>query len=191
MLAAVDSEGKRVISDSTEKLIKDILHQYRAGQGQDDVATRKASFALNRRMFEKRLEEDKKYREAFLKYKSLERDAWYLRYGDYLAISLADLRGKEKAAHKPAEEEERGDAEAYRTFISRPWSEIQRLIDANDRPQQQQGPDARCTEAQQEAKASIPLLPIPSLPLSSRLSSFFSHLLSFFLFSRNKPTVMM
>ena len=99
----------RVISDSTEELVKDILHQYRAGQGQDDVATRKA-FALNRRMFEKRLEEDKKYREAFLKYKSLERDAWYLRYGDYLTISLTDLRSKAKAAHKPAEEEERGDA---------------------------------------------------------------------------------
>jgi hypothetical protein len=122
MLTAVDSDGKRVISDSTEKLVQDILHQYRAGQAQDDVATRKASFALNRRMFEKRLEEDKKYREAFLKYKSLERDSWYLRYGDYLAISLADLRGKAKAAHKPTEEEERDESEAYRTFISRPCS---------------------------------------------------------------------
>jgi hypothetical protein len=130
MLTAVDSEGKRVISDSTEKLVRDILGKYRPDQGQSDAATRKASFALNRRMFEKRLEEDKKYREAFLKYKRLERDAWYLRYGDYLAISLADLRGncKAKAAHQAAEAEEREDAEAYRTFISRPWSEIQRLI---------------------------------------------------------------
>ncbi|KAN0070451.1 hypothetical protein V8E54_011320 [Elaphomyces granulatus] len=130
MLTAVDSDGKRVISDSTEKLVQDILHQYRAIQAQDNVATRKASFALNRRLFEKRLEEDKKYREAFLKYKSLERDSWYLRYGDYLAISLADLQGKAKAAHKPTEEEERDESEAYRMFVSRPWSEIQRLIDA-------------------------------------------------------------
>jgi hypothetical protein len=107
MLTAVGLDGKRVISDTTEELVKDILEQSREPGQFVDVASRKSSFRLNRRLFEKRLEEDRKYHDAFLKYKQLERDAWFLRYGDYLAISLADLRGIAKSLDKTSKPAQR------------------------------------------------------------------------------------
>jgi hypothetical protein len=116
MLTTVDAEGKRVISDSTEEPVRMILDTLQPEHSTDE--TRKASFDLNRRLFEKRLEEDRKYQDAFLKFEELERDAWFLRYGDYLAISLSDLRGLTKSLPQPAGDKKDGDP-AYDIFMSR------------------------------------------------------------------------
>jgi hypothetical protein len=134
MLNTVDAEGKRVISDSTEELVKTILNTLQPEHSTNE--TRKASFDLNRRLFEKRLEEDRKYQDAFLKFKELERDAWFLRYGDYLAISLSDLRGPQLAGDKkpqPAGEKKDRDP-AYDMFMSRPWADILEQIELELHP---------------------------------------------------------
>lgn len=136
MLIKLDVDGRRVISNGTARMIMRILQEYDELKGDESSPNLRAIFELNRQQFQAHLEADTKYRAARLRYESLEQKVWLLRYGDYMAWTLGDLRqiawtlsptgDTDSAALFSGTDLNNGsNAAAYKTFMSRPWVEIQ------------------------------------------------------------------
>ncbi|KAI1403208.1 hypothetical protein F4819DRAFT_506537 [Hypoxylon fuscum] len=149
ILASKNEKGQRVMSPLTESRARQILADFeRIGDDQSEspwaIAARNTLSTLKEEMT-RRIEVDAQYAECRIKLEQVAHDGFYLRYGDYYAVTLQQLRTEatkvnqeaKKIAKKgrnkrsqPSEasemgaEEESTEAKAMRFFMTQPWAKI-------------------------------------------------------------------
>ncbi len=160
-------DGKRVMSPSTEKRAGELLQLCCVAEAKEDnqedtlTAIRHATTEM-----EKRLAVDEKYAPAVLRLRAFQVDAFRLRYGDYLASLLGQMRRDAKEVDKRDRETAPEAAtnvaappirvvpEAWDFFMSQGWTKISKRLEAEN------WKDAIYEEFTQPRKNNAPLVRI-------------------------------
>ncbi|KAI0881531.1 uncharacterized protein GGS22DRAFT_196462 [Annulohypoxylon maeteangense] len=140
--------GKQVISPFTEERARQIMVSLEDISEDLDSVDTPAVIAVRNNLsrlkaeMSRRIQTDFKYAECREKLEKVSKDGFYLRFGDYFANAVGDLRkvavevSKEaKKMQKKARKRKGGElacpsseAEAIELFLSQPWSEIDRIL---------------------------------------------------------------
>ena len=180
LLKQKTADGRRVMSPLTEQSVRLLLAKLQDAARAPEEArvelTQAASLAEIREHITRRLETDEKYAAARWKLEQLEKDTWYIRYGEYHATSLKALRNKAReiaddtrkaaaAARIAANREAKKfgktkkanggifanaptptatpEEEAIKTFISKPWIEVDSILDEEEKNNAKHPPSRR------------------------------------------------
>ncbi|KAI4864103.1 hypothetical protein F4820DRAFT_449308 [Hypoxylon rubiginosum] len=162
LLELKNEKGQRIMSPLTESRARQILAGFKGvGDGADtsDNPWAKASLATLPAIkveMTGRMEADAQYAECRIKLEQLAHDGFYLRYSDYYAITLNQLRTEvtkvikeaEKIAKKnrkkrsplseagemELEEKESTEANTMAFFLNEPWDTIDERLNEEERP---------------------------------------------------------
>ncbi|KAI2606602.1 hypothetical protein GGR54DRAFT_620784 [Hypoxylon sp. NC1633] len=110
LLSQKSKDGTRKISPATAKRAQSLLNLCEAmgGEAQDDIiANRQINTELLRCVkseMERRFETEAKYASCFARLQKALEEGFYIRYGDYYAVSLSELRRFAREARKSCKE---------------------------------------------------------------------------------------
>ncbi|KAK3945019.1 hypothetical protein QBC46DRAFT_372531 [Diplogelasinospora grovesii] len=143
------AEGRRVMSPTTEANVRALLEAYQqAGNAPPETRAeliQAETLTTIRREIDRRLVADAKYAEARWKLEKLEKDAWFLRYGDYHATTLGAVWTEARRIAEEAKAEASAATSSARTtspvpvvktpeelaladFLSQPWITIDQTL---------------------------------------------------------------
>jgi hypothetical protein len=148
LLEKRDIRGRRIISPLTEKRVRELLTLY---NGSTIPSPGKEAIAYARDELEKRLLADRKYADAMEKLEEMQKQSFFLQYGDYYAAVLGSIRtiargfsaklSRDVSKSAPVGDTDNSDLRtlvqdiksARVIFQSKPWATIYAILEDEDK----------------------------------------------------------